>query len=223
MISLVIFDLDGTLLNSISGVNECFNKVLANNNMPTFSEEEFGNFVGGDLEQVVGKLLPKELINDRIIIEKVKKEYRMIYSDYSVKYSVAYDGIKDLLIFLDQNGIKMAISTNKNQKLTDGIINSIFNYVPFISIVGSEGGFAPKPSRESVDYIMAKANVNAESTVYVGDTASDVFTAKNSGIKCLYASWGQGKKEDIYLYDNMVIFQKVEDMQEYFKENICVR
>jgi phosphoglycolate phosphatase len=220
MIKLVIFDMDGTLLNSLEGVTDCFNKALLEYNLPTFTPTEFGKFVGGDLEQVVSRLMPVQYVNDRKLIDNIKNRYRKIYAEYSVKYSVAYDGIKEVLEFLYKKSIKMAISTNKNQILTEGIVKSLFNYVVFDSVVGSEGGFAPKPSNESIDYIVAKAKIEKIDTIYVGDTSSDVKTAKNSDIKCLYAGWGQGKKEDKDIYNNIVICNSVNDMKKYFEENI---
>lgn len=221
MNKLIIFDLDGTLLDSISDVAVCFNKVLEENNLPTYTVDEFRLFVGGDLEQVIGRLLPKEKSNDAKLIASIKQGYKNIYADYSVKHSRAYAGVDKLLLFLKEKGIKAAIHTNKNQLLTEGIIKSKFSYVDFVAIVGSEGGLEAKPSSEGVEYLIKRADFSKEDTVYVGDTATDVLTAKNSNIMCYYAKWGQGKSTDIALYDNIVQVESISELIKALGERLC--
>ncbi len=221
MNKLVIFDLDGTLLDSISDVAYCFNKVLEDNNLPNYSVEEFQAFVGGDLEQVISRLLPEEKRNDESLISLIKKGYKNVYAKYSVEHSRAYDGIEEMLVSLGKKGIKIAIHTNKNQLLTEGIIKSKFAYANFVAIVGSEGGMSPKPAPEGVNYLMSIVNAKKEDTVYVGDTSTDVLTAKNSEIICYYAKWGQGKKEDIALYNKVVQVDSTTELLKVLEEKLC--
>lgn len=219
---LIIFDLDGTLIDSITDVAICFNKALFEYSLPTHELAEFGKFVGGDLEQVITKMLPIEFKNDYDLIAKIGQRYRQLYSSSSKPNTVPYAGIVDLLNYLRSQNCAIAVNTNKNHILAKEVTDSVFPDFKFDYVLGSGGDIAPKPSREGVDLIASALGVRVKDSCYIGDTLSDVLTAKNAEIPCFYVKWGQGKESDTEAYDRLIVCEDINSLKDKLDDFIEV-
>lgn len=212
MYKLAIFDLDGTLINSISDACKCFNLALSTHGQPTHTVEQFSSMVGGDLEQMVSRLLQKPLRQDTDLINAIKEEYKRVYSCDSKEDTKPYSGVIEMLSKLNAKSIKVGINTNKNHHLTIALVDKLFLSVKVDSVIGSGGDVASKPNPEAVRLMQAKYNVNNSDTVYIGDTMSDIDTARNADIDCIYVTWGQGKPTDLNSYERMKVVDTVEEL-----------
>lgn len=211
---LIIFDLDGTLIDSITDVAICFNQALSEYSLPTHKLADFGKFVGGDLEQVITKMLPIEFKCDNDLIAKIGHRYRQLYSSSTKPNTVPYTGIVDLLIYLRSKNCAVAVNTNKNHILANEVTGSVFPDFKFDYVLGSGGDIAPKPSRDGVDMIASALGVSIKDSCYIGDTLSDVLTAKNAKIPCFYVKWGQGKESDIDAYERLTVCSDIKSLKD---------
>lgn len=211
---LIIFDLDGTLIDSITDVAICFNQALSEYSLPTHELAEFGKFVGGDLEQVITKMLPTDFKNDNDLIAKIGNRYRRLYSNSNKPNTVPYTGIVDLLNYLRSKNCAIAVNTNKNHVLANEVTESVFPDFKFDYVLGSGGNIAPKPSRKGVDLIASVLGVSIENSCYIGDTLSDILTAKNAEMPCFYVKWGQGKESDVNAYDRLIVCEDINSLKD---------
>lgn len=191
----MIFDCDGTLIDTIKDVGICFNAALASCGFPEYPVEAYGGFVGGNLETIVMRLLPPE---ERCTenVDRVKTAYRALYSASPKENTLPYPGVMDMLHSLKQKGFLLTINTNKGQKLTDELIKKLFPSGLFDAIVGYEESRPSKPDPFGVDMICDVCGMSREQSIYIGDGLSDVNTAANAGIPCVFVTWGQGTAED---------------------------
>lgn len=213
---LYIFDFDGTLVNTITDVGICFNQALAQYGFPCHDLALYRNFVGGDLETVVSRLLPCNQLTDENITN-VKTAYRELYLTSEKPNTEPFDGIKELLSQLQQKQKYIAIHTNKAQQLTDALCQRFFEDIHFLAVIGYDPSHLSKPDPWGIQYLIKKAGVTAEETIYVGDGLTDVLTAKNAGIDCLYVTWGQGKESDTNYDCVRFIATKPSEIMEYDK------
>lgn len=197
MYKLVIFDFDGTLADTVKDVAVCFNEALKLCGFPQHSLQEVCNLVGGNLEVIISKLLPPEQAVPENI-EKVKNLYRNIYSACSKENTFLYPGIMDLLLELKENKILLAVNSNKGQDLLLQMIEQMFPKGFFDAVAGYSEQYPPKPDPFGVERILQECRCRAEDAVYVGDGLSDIKTAQNAGLPCIFVPWGQGRWHEIY-------------------------
>lgn len=192
---LIIFDFDGTLVDTITDVGICFNQALKNCGLPQHPLERFSSFAGGNLETVVSKMLPADQVTQENI-DRVKTCYRSLYLASSKPNSKPYEGMMELLQDLKKNGCKLAVNSNKGQVLLDDMTEKIFPARFFDSVVGYLESRPSKPDPAGVKLIAEQTGCSLEHAVYVGDGESDVQTAQNAGIPCVFVTWGQGSAPD---------------------------
>lgn len=193
---LYIFDFDGTLVDTITDVGICFNNALMKCGFPVHPVEMYTNFVGGNLETVVSRLLPPKEVTEENI-DRVKTIYRELYMASEKPNTLPFSGIFSVLTSLREKGKLLAIHTNKAQVLVEDLCHRFFSDIDFFAILGYDPVYPSKPDAWGVNYLMKKAGVTKGQTVYIGDGLTDVLTAENAGIDCVYVTWGQGTAEDI--------------------------
>lgn len=205
---LVLFDLDGTLLNSIYAIANAVNKALEKNNLKTYKVEEYNNFVGNGLRKLVEIIIEKEKYN--IDVDNLIKDLLEIYDreyDFNLK---EYEGIEKLLGYLDENNIKYAIVTNKDTNLAVKSVKCTnLNKFNFIDIIGlyPDKIHLKKPNPENINMLIEKIGVSKEETVFIGDMIVDKESAINAGIDFIYCNWGFGN------------FKGEENIDEIYKVN----
>lgn len=196
MKKLVIFDLDGTLLNTIGDLSEAANHVLEAHALPTHTHAEFKTFVGRGMRNLIKAALPEDRRSDDFIDAALAEflDYYLLHID---KYTVPYPGMPGLLSELQGRGYLLAVASNKVQAGAETLIAGFFPDINFVGVLGNRPGCPLKPDAAVVNLLMQEAGVDAASTTMVGDSATDVATARNAGVRSVAVSWGFRPREDL--------------------------
>ena len=193
---VLIFDLDGTLVDTIEGLAVAMNNVLESCGLPQHEIERYKEFVGNGVRNLVSNALPAEQRSPERIdscYEKMLDQYRKYYSQ-GLKL---YPGIEELLDTLKEKNYILAMNSNKNQEMTEKIAESILSKWDFFKVIGAESDFARKPDPAAALYIAAEAGAQAAECIYIGDSEVDHLTAQNAGMKNILVSWGFRPKDDL--------------------------
>jgi phosphoglycolate phosphatase len=192
----IIFDLDGTLVNSVEDIADCMNRVLLAHGYPTHSYSDFKLMVGEGLKNLTERCLPKNELSDSNIaccFSKMMEEYGRHYAEKSHLYS----GISELLDAASKAGVKMSILSNKADELTQKICSKLLNHWKFELILGHGERFPRKPNPSSAMYIAQSLNLQPENILYMGDTAVDMKTANAAGMFSVGVTWGFREREEL--------------------------
>lgn len=195
---LVIFDLDGTLLNTIGDLAASVDYVMRSRNLPEHSDAEYRQMVGGGIKRLVERALPASLAADEAYVEECVAQFRRYYVENIDRYTHPYEGMPALLHRLQRCGVKVAVASNKFQHGTERLVAKFFSDVEFVAIEGNREGAPLKPDPQIVRNIMAIADVPAERTIMVGDSGIDIRTAAAAGIASVGVAWGFRFAEELY-------------------------
>lgn len=193
---LILFDLDGTLLNTIADLREAVNHALKLRGLPQHSLEMITQMVGHGARNLITQALPAELSDDEALIDAVLADFTDYYFAHIDLYTQPYPGIPELLKELHHRGILLAVASNKFKAGTEHLIKEFFPDIPFVAVLGNRPGFPLKPDPGIVGEVLSKAGVNKEEAVMVGDSPTDMRTAANSGIKGIIVGWGYRDTRD---------------------------
>lgn len=183
----VIFDMDGTILNTLEDLKNATNYSLRQFGMPEHSLEEVRMFVGNGIRKLVERAVPAGTSEEKIAqVFDVFLEY---YEIHSADNTSPYPGILELVEKLKKSGIKTAVSTNKADVPAQELGREYFNGI-FDLIVGQQDGLKVKPAPDSVNKILSILDIQKKDAIYIGDSDVDVQTAKNSGLDFIGVSWG---------------------------------
>ncbi len=188
----VIFDLDGTLLNTLDDLYLSVNYALKKFNYPLRTKEEIRSFLGNGVRVLINESLP----NDKTKLEEVIKEFKNYYQSHSTLHISKYNGIDELLDELDKLKIKYAVVTNKFDLAAKEIILKFFGN-RFEIVIGEDPKLNKKPHPDMCNKALKLLNSNASNTIYVGDSEVDMHTAKNIGALSVICSWGFRTKEEL--------------------------
>lgn len=187
-IKAVIWDLDGTLLNTLDDLAASTNAALAANDLPLRTTDEVRAFVGNGVHKLIERAMPEKGA-EHPKFQAVLDAFIAHYGAHSKDCTRPYDGIMDALDSLSRQGIKHAIVSNKVDFAVKALSREYFGD-RMLSAVGDDPSRAKKPAPDSVLEAMRQMNVAAEEAVYVGDSDVDVLTARNAGIPCIAVTWG---------------------------------
>lgn len=191
----IIFDLDGTLVNSIYDIADSMNTVLKSYNYPTHDYEAYKIFVGSGIKSLVVKALP-ETHNNEEQVKRCFDEMMVIYKDNCTNKTKAYDGIIELLDQLKAKDIKLAVLSNKADAYTKIVVSTLFpNY--FNPILGLKKEADKKPSPIAALEISKTLNINTNQIIFVGDTDVDMQTASNANMHAVGVLWGFRKQDEL--------------------------
>ena len=185
---LIIFDLDGTLLNTIDDLGHACNHALMQSGFPTHAIEEYPALVGNGVKNLIRRALPE---NERTEenVERVYTAFVPYYDAHNADYTRPYEGIVELLQNLKQAGHTLAVASNKYQAATEKIVNQLFPSI-FDVILGEREGIARKPDPQIVYDIFRITHHTSGAVLYVGDSLVDMETAKNANVPFAACSWG---------------------------------
>ena len=193
---LVIFDLDGTILDTLEDLKQALNHALTFYEYPTRTLDEVRCFVGNGIRKLIKRAMPENALDTDI--DRVFAEFNKYYALHCADYTKPYEGVVELIRKLRNNGIKTAVVSNKAdygvQELCDKYFNGLFDYA-----VGEREGVNRKPSPDAVYEVLSHLNIEKDESVYVGDSEVDIKTAKNADMESIIVSWGFRDKE--YLYE----------------------
>ena len=190
MNKLVIFDLDGTLLNTIDDLGTAANHTLAELGLPQHTLDEYRLMVGNGMRKLIMRALPQDKASDDAFIDSTLKQFLEYYAAHIDVYTKPYPGIPELINTLSNNGYLLAVASNKIQAGAERLIERFFPGIPFVAVMGNSPLYPLKPDAAVVEYIMDKAGTDRNSTVMVGDSGTDIQTARNAGIPIIAVSWG---------------------------------
>lgn len=190
--SACIFDLDGTLLNTISDLTASCNHALRVHNMPEHTTEDVRKFVGNGVRKLMERAVPADTPDEEF--EKVFATFRSHYMEHSLDHTCPYDGVVDMLSRLKSAGMPMAIVSNKFMAATKELCSHFFS--EFISVaIGESETIRRKPSPDTVLEATRLLGVKPEECVYIGDSDVDIETALNSGMPSISVLWGFRDKD----------------------------
>lgn len=195
MIKGVIFDFDGTLVNTLEDIADSVNIVLEEYDKETFTYDEFRKKIGGGFHKLVYETFGKD-IDDSLHSEVLKKLEESYDRNYLNK-TKPYDGIDSLLSKLLDKGIKVGINTNKDQDYTEKIVDKLFKDIPFVKIVGVQEGMKVKPDPTGGKIVFEAMELEKSDVLYVGDSNIDMLAAKNLGLKSVGVDWGFRGEEEL--------------------------
>lgn len=199
MKKLVIFDLDGTLLNTIEDLAQSANYALEKNEFATHSMASYPFFVGNGVRRLITRVLPEDH-RDEETIDRLLKDFKEYYNEHCTQYTRPYDGMPELLMDLHEMGVRMAVASNKYQLAVDKIIHHYFPDINFVAIEGQREGMNIKPDPSVVFAILAKAQVPKAETLYVGDSGVDMETARRACVDSVGVTWGFRPQKELNEY-----------------------
>jgi phosphoglycolate phosphatase len=185
----ILFDLDGTLLDTLQDIAECGNRVLAARGLPTHPIEAYRTMVGDGVSMLVKRALPESHRNHKTI-EAVCGAYRHEYGKYWNVHARAYDGIPELLDALTARGLRMAVLSNKPHEFTVQCVEQFLPRWRFDVVLGAGDRFPHKPDPASALHVAESLNILPKDILYLGDSDTDMRTAVAAGMYGVGAVWG---------------------------------
>lgn len=217
MKKLVIFDLDGTILNTLTDLTNSVNYVLKHYNKPLKTEEQIKYNLGYGPKYLLEKSFEKTFS------EKEYEEAYTIYDDYykahQLDYTKPYEGIVDVLKELKASGYLLAVCSNKQESSVKALMEKLFKGV-FDIVMGTSKTNKAKPKADMVFYILKSLDVEKENTIYIGDTQVDLKTAINAGIKKIAVLYGFREKHLLEEYNPEFYVNTPKELIKIIKENL---
>ena len=189
MKKLVIFDLDGTLLDTIKDLGTATNYALAKHNYPVHNLEIYNTLVGNGVKKLIERALPQEAKTEENI-ETLLADFKEYYDQHCTDITAPYEGIVDVIKALKADGLKIAVASNKYQKAAEHIVAHYFGEYNFEAVEGQKENVPVKPDPSIVFSILLKTEVAKEDVLYVGDSGVDMETACRACVDCVGVTWG---------------------------------
>lgn len=193
---LVIFDLDGTLLNTIGDLAASCNVVLGMHSLPQHTYEEYCGFVGNGILRLVERALPEEMRTPEFVAA-VRNDFVKYYTAHIDIHTKPYEGIPDLLDELVRRGVKVAVASNKFQAGTEKLVGRFFGGIPFAGVLGQRPDVPLKPDPRIVEDLLAMTGADRSRVLYVGDSGIDMQTAAAARVRSVGCSWGFRRREEL--------------------------
>lgn len=209
----IVFDLDGTLVNTIFDIAYSMNMSLEEHGFKTHPVESYLTFIGEGVVVLTKKAIGNEVSDE--IVQSVLDRYNEIYKNHCMVLSEVYPNMIEVLDELIAKGYKLAVISNKPDFDTQMIVRHYFNN-RFTYIAGSKPLVARKPSREAMDIFMKTFDISVEEIVYVGDSQFDAMFAENSGCRYFLFEYGYSAKELIYKHKPVAFLNEANELLKYF-------
>ena len=193
----VIFDLDGTLSDSINSIKYCADKALAPCGIGPFSMKQYCYFIGDGAANLIKRALLAGGDTELKYFDEAFSRYKEIFREHCMYQVVPYQGVPELLAALKESGVRIAVLSNKPHAETIRVVETLFGKGYFDVIQGQREGVAIKPSPEGVFQILVQLFLKAEDILYLGDTATDMKTGKNAGAFTVGALWGFRERQEL--------------------------
>lgn len=196
MLKGLIFDLDGTLANTLEDLTDSMNRVLSREGFPIHRREAYRYFVGAGVRNLVKRSLPEDQRGDAI----VDRCFALMMDDYRENCFVKthlYDGIAETIDGLRTRGIKLAVFSNKLDELTQRFVDVLIGAEKFEMIIGAQPSIPIKPDPAGALLISKRLGIPPHSMGYIGDTSTDMITANDAGMFAIGALWGFRTKEEL--------------------------
>jgi phosphoglycolate phosphatase len=211
MIKAVIFDLDGTLLDTIQDIANTGNRILEKRSYEPLPVEIYKQYVGKGVKHLLHKLIehymiPKHMFDDML------KEYYIFYKEESVKTTKVYDGIDQALLQMKEMGLSLSVLSNKPHEQVLDLMPKYFHEGVFVKTYGKHGGIKAKPDPTLLRKLIRELKVKKTEVLYVGDTRTDMETALNAGVQSVGVLWGFRDETELVQAKASYIVSKPQEM-----------
>lgn len=211
---LIIFDLDGTLLNTIADLAVSTNQSLKYFGYPEHPTEAYRLFVGNGINKLFERALP-ETERTEENISRIRSRFIPYYNEHNADFSIPYPGIPEMLQTLHNQGIILAVASNKYQAATEKLIAHYFPTIPFAKVLGQRDGIPVKPNPTIVFDILKEVNTTKEEVLYVGDSGVDMQTAHNANVEAIGVTWGFRSRTELEPFNPLAIINRAEELLEF--------
>ena len=220
-LELVIFDLDGTLLDTLSDLAYSVNHALEKSGFPIHPIESYKYFAGNGINKLFERALPENQKTDQNIT-LLRSHFLPYYDEHNTVYTQPYEDIPELLKRLLSEGLKLAVASNKYHKATEKLIRQFFPEITFAAVLGQREGIPVKPDPAIVSEILEITGLSSSEAIYIGDSGVDMQTASNSGIISIGVTWGFRSREELegaganFIANSTNEILKIIDRQSFF-------
>lgn len=208
----VLFDLDGTVLDTVEDIASSLNRALENHGFARISTAQAESFLGNGTRRLVELALPESCPES--VKEDVIEEYRGLYDRFCHEKTRPYRGMVELIKALKAAGVKTAIVSNKPDSMVQTLATVYYPGVPDV-VLGERDGLARKPAPDMVQFALKAIGAEAGRSIYVGDTEVDILTARNAGLGCISVPWGFRSREQLEKAGADPIADTVEELARY--------
>ena len=210
MYKIAVFDMDGTILDTIEDLRAAANHALAALDFPTLNIDEFRPCIGSGLAMLLRRCLPKEHRTDENI-ERLGGHYRPYYAAHSADLTTIYDGITEAIMAMRDAGMKTAVLSNKPHEFTAELAEKYFPGL-FDAAYGQREDVPRKPDPAALNMLLEEFGLSKDDCIYIGDSDVDMQTAKNAGVKSIGVLWGYCPREEIEAVGALAIIDKAEEL-----------
>lgn len=213
MKKLFIFDLDGTLLDTVADLGNSCNHVFTEAGFPTHPIDAYYKFVGNGIAKLIERALPAEETTAENI-EKLLPPFRAYYNLHMADDTKPYRGVCELLAELQQKGVAIAVASNKYQAATENLVKKYFPEINFVAVFGQRDNVPVKPDPAIVRDIQQAAGIEETAEIiYIGDSLVDLNTAKNSNVEFAAVTWGFCPRESLAENNPAHIADTIEELR----------
>ena len=217
-IKYVIFDMDGTLLDSLTDLQNTLNYCFEKEGFPERSYQEVRSFVGNGLRTLIERAVPQGTTEKKI--DEILEVFKSYYMVHCMDFTAPYEGVIDMLAKLKESGYKMAIVSNKADEALKHLSKQLFGEYVEVA-VGERAGMNKKPAPDLVYLAMEELGATGENTVYIGDSEVDYQTAVNSQLKCISVLWGFRDRELLEGYGADCFANTPYDVVKILEDGLC--
>ena len=214
MKKLVIFDLDGTLLDTIADLAGATNYALTQLGYPTYDTDTIRTFVGNGINKLLERALPANEQTEENVM-RMRAHFVPYYDAHNADLSSPYPGIEVLLQRLQDNGIEIAVASNKYQEATTKLVKHYFPTIQFAEVLGQRENVPVKPHPTIVFDILNKTGIDKKEVLYVGDSGVDMHTAQNAEVDAIGVTWGFRSRTELETFHPLGIIDKAEELMDY--------
>lgn len=209
-----IFDLDGTLVDSLQDLAMATNIVLKKLGFPTHPVSSYKKFVGDGVNMLIERALPSD---KRDLVTEVRKQFDFIYDTHCLEATKPYPGIVKLIEKMKQKGLHLAIVTNKPDALAKKIVSELFGEV-FLYVYGNQEIYPRKPDPYLVNKVIELYQVDKSEVVYIGDSDVDMYTGRNAGVTTVGVSWGFRGRDELLHSGGQYVVDNVKQLEEWIDD-----
>ena len=215
MIKGCIFDLDGTLIDSLEDLANSTNEVLYKHGFPTHELHKYNYFIGNGVKKLIYRSLPED---KKDLVDECLKEFYEVYEQRCLECTYCFDGIVELLQYLKSIDVKMAVVTNKPDYLAKKICNHYFKDI-FIDVIGNREDFPLKPDPLSTMSVLEQFDLSNEECVFIGDSNVDIYTGLNAKMETIGVTWGFRTFEELKEAGATYVVNQVSEIKELIDES----
>lgn len=211
----IIFDLDGTLLDTLTDLAASTNHALVAYGMPKHDIDDIRQFVGNGVQKLMERAVPEGKANP--LFDDAFRTFREHYMQHSLDTTQPYAGISEVLAELKHRGFRMAVVSNKMMAATKQLCSHFFPEIDVAIGENEQEGIRRKPAPDTVNEALRQLGVSREAAVYVGDSDVDIMTARNSGLPCVSVLWGFRDRDFLLSHGATCFAEKPDDLLAYFE------